>query len=142
MLSDFDYHDMIYFSRYTLLGSEDLLMDLWRDMYRFLIGLVGSIMVLSGLYVFSHISPIGRTCLKFLSWLGEYTFGIYVFQDLMLVLCSPFTKYLSRDLWVFNSLLSFCIIFSFSLWLTIYGHKCRIVAKLFMGTAIKTKKRD
>lgn len=39
----YGYHDMIYFSRYTLLESENILMDLWKDIFRFIIGLLAAL---------------------------------------------------------------------------------------------------
>lgn len=137
MLRYFDYDDMIYFSRYSLLGSADIGMDLERDISRFVIGLVGSLMVLQCIHVCLLIKILNSRLIAWLSSLGGMTFGIYVFQDLMLLLLSPVVKYLDSQHYIINALVFFIIILTASIALTRYAKTKKYASWLFLGQKSK-----
>lgn len=133
MLGRFGYDDMIYFSRFSLLGSTDVKMDLARDMFRFAIGLVGSLMVLQLLNLAISIRSFSEKIIACLSSIGRMTFGIYVFQDLMLLVLSPITKYLDVSHYLINAIVFFVIIFSVSIFLTRYAKEKKYMSLFFLG---------
>lgn len=136
MLQGFGYDDMIYFSRYSLLRSTDLWQDISRDVFRFTIGIVGSLSVLLALQLAIRLGVLKGSCLAYLKSIGSMTFGIYVFQDLMLLVLNPFAKYLNEDYYVLNSAVAFIVIFVISVVLTRLAGKKRWMSTLFLG---KTK---
>ena len=133
MLGRFGYHDMIYFSRFSLLGSTYVKMDLARDMFHFAIGLVGSLMVLQLLNLAISIRSFSEKIIACLSSIGRMTFGIYVFQDLMLLVLSPITKYLDVSHYLINAVVFFVIIFSVSIFLTRYAKEKKYMSLFFLG---------
>lgn len=138
MLRYFDYDTMIYFSRYSLLGSQDILGDFARDTFRFVIGIVGSIAVLLALYLTINSSLIRKKkILESLKYVGSITFGIYVFQDLMLLAMGPLSKHLNKNYYVLNSAVAFLVILTMSIVLTRLAGKNRWLSVLFLGKVIK-----
>lgn len=133
MLRHFDYDDMIYFSRYSLLGSTDIWQDTARDIFRFAIGLVGSLMVLQCIHICLLTKILNSHLIAWLSSLGSMTFGIYVFQDLMLSLLTPFIKYLDSHYYIINAVVFFIIILTASIALTRYAKTKKYASWLFLG---------
>lgn len=133
MLRHFDYDDMIYFSRYSLLGATDIWQDTARDIFRFAIGLVGSLMVLLCLHICLLTKILNSHLITWLSSLGSMTFGTYVFQDLMLSLLTPFIKYLDSHYYIINAVVFFIIILTASIALTRYAKTKKYASWLFLG---------
>lgn len=141
MLQGFGYDDMIYFSRYSLLGSVDLCADMARDVFRFAIGIVGSLVVLIALHLAIQTGMLRGRVLGYLKTVGSMTFGIYVFQDLLLLVLNPLAKYLNTDYYIQNSVISFTVIFAASVGLTRIAEKSKGASMLFLGMH-KQAKRD
>lgn len=134
MLGRFGYDDMI--SRFSLLGSTDVKMDLARDIFHFAIGLVGSLMVLQLLNLAISIRSFSKKIIACLSSIGRMTFGIYVFQDLMLLVLSPITKYLDVSHYLINAVVFFVIIFSVSIFLTRYAKEKKYMSLFFLDNKL------
>lgn len=132
-LSHFYVDDMIYFSRYTLLGSADIKMDVTRDLFRFSIGMTGSIMVLLFLHLVMRLGLVNPHLVNGLTSVGKMTFGIYVFQDLLQRLLTPLYKHMHADYYIANGIFLFIILLSLSLLLTWYSNKNKIMGLLFLG---------
>lgn len=133
MLQGFDYDDMIYFSRYSLLGSATPCADMARDVFRFVIGIVGSLVVLLALHLAIQTGMLRGNVLGYLKAVGSMTFGIYVFQDLLLLVLNPMSRLLNEDYWILYSTIAFWILLWFSVKCTIISEKNPIVSKLFLG---------
>lgn len=133
MLQNFDYDDMIYFSRYSLLGSTNLWADVSKDAFRFLIGIVGSLVVLIALHLAIKVGLLRGKFMKYAKSVGSMTFGIYVFQDLLLLVLNPLKKYLNGDYCILNSSVFFMSILILSVVFTRMAQKIKWVSKLFLG---------
>lgn len=133
MFPYFGYDDMIYFSRYSLVNSNNLLEDVFRDLFRFSIGITGSIVTLTILSLTLRFKILKGKLVLFLTTIGSMTFGIYVFQDLLLLLLYPLSKYLNPHYYIANSIISFACIFSLSIILTRFAKRKRWSSIIFLG---------
>lgn len=133
MLQFFGQDDMIYFSRYSLLGSSEICTDMAHDGFRFIIGIVGSLVILLALHMLIKSNILKGQALELLNSIGSMTFGIYVFQDLMLLTFSPLSKYLNGDYYVLNSAIAFVVIFVLSVVMTRIAEKDKWMSLLFLG---------
>lgn len=138
MLTSFDIDDMIYFSRYSIYNSLEIWIDVSRDILRFAIGIVGSLMVLSLLNLLIEHGLFPQALQKALSKIGRMTFGIYVFQDILLFLLSPVYRHLSDNYYIINSIVLFLVIFGCSIYLTQLSERKKWASILFLGN-IATK---
>lgn len=132
-MPSFDYDDMIYFSRYSLYGSHCFMADIERDLFRLSIGMIGSLMVLMTIYLAIRWHLLGDKVLAVMSNIGRMTFGIYVFQDLMLIIVGLAAKYMNSDYYWMNSFVSFVMIFLMAIFLTHTADKNRYLRFLFLG---------
>lgn len=134
LLPYFRYDNMIYFSRYSLLGSIDILTDIKRDVFRFGIGVLGSLMILLSLHLVISMQLISRKVLAGLTHVGSMTFGIYIFQDFMLIVFGPINRHLlDKSHYVVNSAISFIVIFFMAILLTKLAEKRKWASLLFLG---------
>lgn len=125
---------MIYFSRYSLLGSIDILTDIKRDVFRLSIGVLGSLMILLSLHLAISLQLINRKVLVGLTHVGSMTFGIYVFQDLLLIILGPVNRhFLDGNHYIANSAISFIVIFFMAILLTKFAEKRKWASLLFLG---------
>lgn len=134
LLPYFRYDNMIYFSRYSLLGSIDILTDIKRDVFRLSIGVLGSLMILLSLHLAISLQLINRKVLVGLTHVGSMTFGIYVFQDLLLIILGPVNRhFLDGNHYIANSAISFIVIFFMAILLTKFAEKRKWASLLFLG---------
>lgn len=133
ILSHFSKEDMIYFSRYSLLGSVNLLEDIYRDLFRFFIGVVGSIMIILLLSIILQLKLLHGQLLSKIKDIGSNTFGLYVFQDFMLLLLVPFFRKMSTGNLVVSSLLSFIVLYIGATLLLYVSKKNKILSLIFLG---------
>ena len=133
MFPYFDFDDMIYFSRYSLASSDDIGRDIVKDLFRFSIGIMGSIGTLLALNVLIRLRMLKGRSLSYLSIIGNMTFGLFVFQDLMLMILNPIAKHLNSEYYILNSFISFVVIFITALLLTIMAEKSKLTRFLFLG---------
>lgn len=138
MFPHFGYDDMIYFSRYSLIGSIDIVGDIIRDLFRFGIGVAGSLMTLLALNIVIRMKIFSGRFLCFFITIGGMTFGLYVFQDLILMLLGPITKHLDSEYYILNSVISFVVIFAMASLMTMMAEKSKWASLLFLG---KSKKK-
>lgn len=133
MLKNFNVHDMIYFSRLSIIGADGIYQALGKDMFRFVIGMVGSIIVIALLHLL-----ISKCCLKgkvltILSYVGRCTFGIYVFQDIVLLFVEPIFKFVPHVQWPIRSAIGFFFISFVSFMLMRISSQYKVATLLFLG---------
>lgn len=133
MFPHFGNDEMIYFSRYSLVGSIDIVGDILRDLFRFFIGVVGSLMMLLALNILIRLNILSGRMFSFLTTIGGMTFGLYVFQDLLLMFLSPMAKFLNRDYYILNALISFVFIFLMAIYMTRIAGNNKWSSLLFLG---------
>lgn len=134
MFPFFGYDDMIYFSRYSLLGSQHLGDDVKRDLLRFGIGVSGSLLMITALHLVIRFRVLKGKSLSWLTKVGRMTFGIYVFQDLLLLVFAPAAKLLNSNYYILNATVSFLLLFYLAVWLTHTARKHPLASRLFLGT--------
>ncbi|WGE59217.1 acyltransferase family protein [Actinobacillus equuli] len=110
----FSYENYIYFSGYNILNpllNVTLSEQLWLNIYRFIIGLSGSVFIL---FLINKIYQSTKDIFiwKFFGYLGTYSLGFYCIQELLI---SFGVKVISKGYFEINYLINFfqslCVIF-------------------------------
>lgn len=127
----FDTDSYIYTSKYMILKSGSLsLYQLHVDVYRFVVGLVGSVMIISLIsIVFPKLHNVIQSAILFL---GVNTMGVYIISDECTGLLIPLTK----DFTTFNIsvlIAEVAIVTLFSLLLTLAIKQSRILRCYLLG---------
>ena len=133
MFPHFGYDDMIYFSRYSLIDSQHLGEDVKRDLLRFGIGVSGSLLTITALHWAIWLRLLRGKSLLWLTKIGRMTFGIYVFQDLLLLVFAPAGRLLNSNYYLINATASFLLLFTLAVWLTHTATKHKWASRLFLG---------
>ena len=115
------------------MGSVNLLEDIYRDLFRFFIGVVGSIMIILLLSIILQLKLLHGQLLSKIKDIGSNTFGLYVFQDFMLLLLVPFFRKMSTGNLVVSSLLSFIVLYIGATLLLYVSKKNKILSLIFLG---------
>lgn len=139
LFSRFGYSDFIYSGRYSILGDCDILDVLKEDAYRFSIGLIGSVMVMSLLHLLIKTSLLKGRVLSLLTSLGRATLPIYVFQDLIISFASPFLWRFNSDYYILNVVVAFIVMFTMSIVLTKWAYINSLGSQLFLGQSLKER---
>lgn len=139
LFTRFGYSDLIYSGRYSILGDCGILDVLKEDAYRFFIGLIGSVMVISLLHFLIETSLLKGRALSLLISLGRATLPIYVFQDLIISVASPFLWRFNSDYYILNVVIAFIVMFIMSIVLTKWAYINSWGSQLFLGQNLKER---
>lgn len=121
------------------MGDCDILDVLKEDAYRFSIGLIGSVMVMSLLHLLIKTSLLKGRVLSLLTSLGRATLPIYVFQDLIISFASPFLWRFNSDYYILNVVVAFIVMFTMSIVLTKWAYINSLGSQLFLGQSLKER---
>lgn len=121
------------------MGDCGILDVLKEDAYRFFIGLIGSVMVISLLHFLIETSLLKGRALSLLISLGRATLPIYVFQDLIISVASPFLWRFNSDYYILNVVIAFIVMFIMSIVLTKWAYINSWGSQLFLGQNLKER---
>ena len=104
------------------------------DLYRFSIGLIGSIFILSSIYYcYQHFYMKMSRIFSFLSLMGLYSMGLYCFQDLLFLYYRRYALLHIEDLGIQSPVATFLLIYFLSFLLTHYSRKLKVTNILLLG---------
>lgn len=133
LLTQYNYESYIYTTGYYLFSGEPLKM-LYTDVYRFIIGLVGSIFVMILIAkVNKYILPSIK---RFFAFIGQNSLGIYIISDWIFLHILNKITYSFSDINYFVAIIETVIIAAVSLLMTCLIKKIRILNFLLLGGRI------
>lgn len=128
LLSFYNFNSYIYTSGYTLI-NKDILMQIHNNLFRFFIGLIGSISIMYLVYSLVCVSPNWLN--KGLAYIGKCTLGIYLISNYFFDEILKFIPFQGINYW-YILIESICILM-ISLFLTLIIKKFKITNRLFLG---------
>ncbi len=126
-------------SSFVYTTGQCILRDNWihyfaLDLYRFAIGLIGSIFILSSIYYcYQHFYMKMSRIFSFLSIAGLYSMGLYCFQDLLFLYYRKFALLHIEDFVIQSPIATFLLISFLSYLLTHYSRKLKLTNILLLG---------
>ena len=104
------------------------------DLYRFSIGLIGSIFCFSSIYYcYQRFYVKIPRIFSFLSMMGVYSMGLYCFQNLLFLYYRRFVILHIEELGILSPIATFLSIFFLSYLLTHYSRKLKLTNILLLG---------
>lgn len=132
LISFFKSDYLVYKSGTCFLGCDSFLMQCGYDLFRILIGFVGSLVVAS-IVKFVQLSVRKDTIVgDSLAGIGVLSMGIYCFQDISLCIYHHFTRMVARPdvlCWIF----AFCVILAMCIAMTLITRRIGLLNKLLLG---------
>lgn len=130
LLIFYDYDKYIYTSGYTILGKKAIV-QIYNDLFRFAIGMVGSITIMHILYAL--INKLPSRVAHFFAYIGKSTMGIYIISGYIFkeILCSVASQ-LSGVNYFYIFIETLCILF-ISIIGTAFLKKNNLTNRLFLG---------
>lgn len=130
LLFFYDYDKYIYTSGYTILGK-NAIVQIYNDLFRFVIGMVGSITVLLIIYAFVKKLP-GRVA-HFFAYIGKNTMGIYIISNYIFAeILRSVASSLSGVNYFYICIETLCILFV-SIMITAFLKKNKLTNCLLLG---------
>lgn len=126
-------------STFVYTTGQCILKDKWihyfaLDLFRFSIGLIGSIFILSSIYYcYQHFYMKTPHIFSFLSIMGLYSMGLYCFQELLFCYYRRFVILHIEELGILSPIATFLSIFFLSYLLTHYSRKLKLTNILLLG---------
>ena len=130
LLCLFNNSSYIYTTGYTLLGKE-IIPQLYIDVYRFLIGLLGSLFII--MLLLKVYPYLNSTIIKIFSIIGIHSLGIYMISGLIFQYLLPDLTSGIADVNYLLVILESIIILAFSLLISLCIKKCSVTNLLFFG---------
>ena len=111
--------------------NKEILNQIYIDIYRFLIGFFGSVIVI---YIFILLSKyIKGVASKFLLFVGQNTMGIYIFTNFLLIYLVPIITFKVNGINYFINIVESMICLLISLLIILVIKKSRILTLIFLG---------
>lgn len=104
------------------------------DLYRFAIGFIGSMFILSSIsYCYQHFYLKTPRIFSFLSTMGLYSMGLYCFQDFLFLYYRRYALLHIENWGMLSPIATFLLIFFLSYLLTHYSRKLKLANILLLG---------
>lgn len=130
LLTKYSYESYIYTSQYYILNGNPL-HQLYIDVYRFLVGLTGSVFVL--LLIAKLYKRIPAKIFALLLCIGENSLGIYIISDLVFHLVLNRITYSFSTINYITAIFETILVLAFSLAVTLSIKKSSVLNKLLLG---------
>lgn len=133
ILQFYNYDSYIYTSHYFIFGSSNILKQLIIDIYRFIIGIIGSTLIITIIWGNKFIINS-----KELAYLGKNSLGIYIFSTFIFMYLLPYITMNVNGINYYVNLIETIVIIIICLILEFFAKKNKITSIILLGV----KRRD